>query len=854
MVIAYAFVLVYGIVLSLAPSVRTHNVSADILWQHWLGILVWGTGFFLLAQYIRKTLPRADIFILPITTLLSGLGLLTIWRLSPTLGVKQTVWLATSILLIFIGLKFKTLLEFLKQYKYLWLTLGLLLTLLTLFFGVNPYGGSGPRLWLKVLNIYFQPSEPLKLLLIAYLSAYFAQYNPLERRFLPSIFPTIIMAALGLLVLVVQRDLGTAIVLMLIYAIMLMVTTQRRRLLWILPLVFILLAITAYSSINIVKSRIDTWLDPWQNTNGSSYQIIQALIAIASGGIFGTGPGMGSPGLVPVVVSDFVFSAIAEELGLLGTIAVTLLFLLFTVQAMIISLRAKSDFNRYLALGISSYFTVQAVLIIGGNLGMLPLTGITLPFLSYGGSSLITNFVCVLLLLKISVADDPSTSKQAITKTIPRLGMLYAILFLAVTLINGYIVLIRGDELILRNENVRWSIYDRYIPRGKLLDANEEILVETAGKSGEFIRYLPHPPLSNTIGYTNALYGQSGLEAALYPYLRGLSGLSFQTIWWHQRLYSQPPPGLDIKLTLNLPMQKSTDALMGNTNGAVILMNAKTGEIYVSASHPYFDANDIEENWEMLISDPASPFLNRVTQGSYPLGTASTPLLLSILRENDAARFTALETSSKLDSVCAAGIISEQTSTTILQAGCSQANFELASSISSKDLLASLERLGFMQSFEFLLPLHIPAKPSEPIEYVPSFFIDETRFLVSPIQMARFAAVLSNQGNLLTPLLTNSYKDEYGNWTSFPLPEQGNAVLDPKATQEVTNFLRSGTNAYWYALGHATDIEGLTITWYIGGTLPEWQGSPLAVAIVLEENNPELALLLGQQLLTGSTK
>lgn len=851
MLIACGFVVIYGFVLSLAPSVRTHDASAEPLWQHWIGIVIWIVGVLSLTIEIKRSLPASDPYVLPITALLSGLGMLTVWRLSPALGVKQTIWLALGVLIIILGLRVNTLLEFLQRYKYFWLTLGLLLTFLTLIWGVNPYGAHGPRLWLRVLNFYFQPSEPLKLLMIVYLAAYFAHYNPAERRFFASIVPTLIMAILALLILVIQRDLGTASIMVLIYAVMLMVTTQRRRLLWIVPLLFIGMALTAYASIDIVKVRVDTWLNPWQNTSGPSYQIIQSLIAIASGGFFGTGPGLGSPGLVPVAVSDFVFSAIAEELGLLGTSVVILIFLILSIQSLKISLQAKSGFNRYLALGISVYFTVQTILIIGGNLGMLPLTGITLPFLSYGGSSLVTNFVCILLLLKISKEDEELQTYTIKSKSISRLGLVFSGLFFAVILINGYIVLVRGNALILRDENSRWSIYDRYIPRGNILDSNETLLVETIGESGAYQRNLPHVPLSNTIGYTNAIYGQSGLESSLYPYLRGLSGLSFNSVWWHQRLYSQPPAGLDIKLTLNLRLQKTVDDILGDSRGAVVLMNAKTGELYVLASHPYFDANAVEDDWEELINDPRSPFLNRATQGSYPLGTANNSLLLTLFAENYTESYTPPNTSSKLDSICSAAILGEDTSIAALQAGCNQANYELASKLSSEELGVSLNRLGFNSSYEFPLPLHIPSPPIEQLESIPGFFLDETNFLVSPIQMARFAAVLTNEGELPVPLLTNSYKDEFGKWISFPLSESGKTVLTPNVTDEVKNLLQAGSASFWYGLGHATDLDGQIITWYIGGTLPDWQGSPLAIAMVLEENNPQLAIQIGEQLLKG---
>lgn len=852
MLLATLFMLAYGVALSLAPSVRTHDASATPLWQHWIGILAWLIGFLLLTDQINRVLPTSNPFILPLTAILSGWGLMTIWRLSTQMGLKQTVWLSLGIILVLVGLRIQNLSELLRRYKYVWLTLGIILTFLTLFLGVNPYG-TGPRLWLPVFNIYFQPSEPLKLLLIIYLSAFFSDYHRTERRFLPSILPTIVMAVLTCVLLIAQHDLGTASILIFIYVIMLMITTQRRRLLWMVPLLFILASFVAYQMSDIVKLRIDTWLDPWQNTDGSSYQIVQGLIAIASGGFSGTGPGLGSPGLIPVAVSDFIFSAIAEEFGLIGSTALLLLFMLFTFHSIKISMAARANFQRYLALGIGAYFAIQSFLIIGGNLGMLPLTGVTLPFLSYGGSSLLTNLVCMLLLLKISAEDEIPLSKPVSVKPFAVLGMIFSGMFLIAILVNGYITIWQGKELILRAENPRWSIYDRYIPRGSLVDSNEEPLVETIGESGSYARQILHVPLSNTIGYTNAVYGQSGLEASLYAYLRGLTGLPYQTIWWHQRLYNQPPPGLDIKLTVNLPLQKAADQLMQGTNSAVVLMNAMTGEIYVIASYPYFDASTLDADWSSLVSDSSSPLLNRATQGAYPLGTASIPILLAGIAENNAPSLSSLDISSIIDKYCYPALQDNDSPLPGVQFGCNQAYSELTALISGDDLLKTTGNLGFFTVFDFQLPISlIDPTPSEIVD-PKDFFMDNSSFLVSPLQMARLASALTNQGELPIPTLVNSYKNEVGEWITFPVPEKSAPVLSSYTTSQITNLLQAGSSPYWFNTGHATDLDGQIITWYIGGTLPEWQGSPLAVAIVLEENEPRLAQEIGELLLTGSS-
>ena len=177
---------------------------------------------------------------------------------------------------------------------------------------------------------------------------------------------------------------------------------ETRRFLWIIPLAAVLAGIVGYFVFDVVRERIDIWLNPWAQSTGNAYQLIQAQIAIAAGGLAGTGPGLGSPLFIPVAVSDFIIPAVSEETGLLGTAAVVLMMMFLVVRGISIAQSAKTTFGRYLAFGIAAYFGLQTFIIASGNLGLLPLTGMTFPFFSYGGSSLVTNLVAVMILLKIS--------------------------------------------------------------------------------------------------------------------------------------------------------------------------------------------------------------------------------------------------------------------------------------------------------------------------------------------------------------------------------------------------------------------------------------------------------------------
>jgi len=408
--LAAFFLLLYAAALTLAPLARARTWQRPHVWQVWLALLLWGLTFGLAGRQLRRTLPHSDPYLLPVVALLSGWGLLAITRLRPVFGLRQALWLTASGSLLMLALRLPSRLDFLRRYKYLWLSSGLALTGLTLALGTNPLG-YGPRLWLGCCGLYLQPSEPLKLLLIIFLAAYFADrvpalllnpHTPGRAPFAPLLLPTVALTGVALALLLTQRDLGTASIFLCLYAAMLYLATGQRRILAAAAAALLLAALGGYALFQVVRVRVDAWLNPWLDPSGNSYQIVQSLLAVASGGLLGRGPGLGSPGLVPVAHSDFIFAAIAEESGLVGVIGLLALLALLVQRGLRAALAAATPYHRYLAAGISAYLGAQSILIIGGTLRLLPLTGVTLPFVSYGGSSLLTSFVALAILLHIS--------------------------------------------------------------------------------------------------------------------------------------------------------------------------------------------------------------------------------------------------------------------------------------------------------------------------------------------------------------------------------------------------------------------------------------------------------------------
>jgi len=342
-----------------------------------------------------------------------------IQRLHPALAARDPVYanLAQK-QLIYLGVGLATLwgtviifrrLDWLRRYKYTWLLLSLALLAVTMVFGQEI---NGAKLWLTIGPVQVQPSEIVKVTLVTFMAGYlddkrellgsswrlgFVRLPPI-----PYLIPMALMWIASLAVLVVQNDLGAALLFFGIFLTMLYVASGRAVYVIIGLASFSAACWGAYQLFDRIGIRVQNWLDPWQDPLDTGYQQVQSDFALATGGLIGVGLGKGQSYYIPEVQTDFVFSALGEELGLLGTLGVLALYLLLVMRGFAIGLRAQDGFARLVAIGLSSIIALQTIIIVGGVLRLIPLTGITLPFISYGGSSLLTNFLIVGLLLHIS--------------------------------------------------------------------------------------------------------------------------------------------------------------------------------------------------------------------------------------------------------------------------------------------------------------------------------------------------------------------------------------------------------------------------------------------------------------------
>lgn len=388
-----------------------HRLTADLLLLPWLAAVIVGAFF---TQFILGRRDGTDLTLFPAAMLLASLGLIMIGRLKPALFLTQMRWLLLGLIvylfLVFLGERFLRLLS----YPYLLGVFCLLLLCSALFFGTE-IGGS--RNWIVFGPFAVQPSEFGKIVIIMFLAAYLTEHREvltlprhrllwLKLPVLRFIAPLLLIWGIAILMFVVQRDLGSALLFFGIAVSMTYMATGRKSYVALAFAFFLGAAALSYSFFSHVRVRFNIWLDPWSDPSGSAYQVVQSLFALGSGGVWGAGFAHGHPNSIPEVHTDFIFAAIAEELGLLGSLGVMLVFALFFYRAIRIALACREGTRMLLAAGIAVVFLLQAFIIIAGVTKFLPLTGITLPFVSYGGSSMIASFMLLGILTVLSKKEN----------------------------------------------------------------------------------------------------------------------------------------------------------------------------------------------------------------------------------------------------------------------------------------------------------------------------------------------------------------------------------------------------------------------------------------------------------------
>lgn len=634
---------------------------------------------------VRIFAPGADPAILPVVFTLSGIGITFVTRLQPDASLGQVIFLFLGVALMVGTLAVVKNLEVIKRYKYVLGIAGIILLVLPMFIGTEIYGS---KLWIKIGGFQFQPGEFAKVLIVLFLAGYLAENRELLSisnrtvlgiKFprLRLLYPLFIVWGVCLLVVAFERDLGSALLFYTIFLIMLYVATGR------VSYVIIGLALLAvgafgmYQIMSHVQVRVAIWLDPFSDAQNLGYQIVQSLFSLADGGLAGVGIGKGMADIIPVVASDMIFAAIGEEMGLLGGSAVLLLFMLFAVRGLTTAARAKSDLAAFSAAGLTAAISFQAFTIVGGVTKLIPLTGVTLPFMSQGGSSLLASFVIVALLLRAGdeatgrsteiantstdlatagyrttvrgshmrrpALDTPESGllgRVALANRLTRTVFLFTALFAVLIGNITYIQVIKASEYQDMPSNNHTINKARFIKRGSIITANGLTLAESIQQAdGTYARSYPNGNLAaHVVGYYSQQYGTMGIENTQNDTLTGSKDYSS----WQNALNSLAgisEPGNSVQLTIDSRIQRAAEQALAGRVGAIVALDPRSGAVLAWASAPTFDNTNIQAAIEAANASGGADtsMYDRATLALYTPGSTFKVLTLASALENGLA-------------------------------------------------------------------------------------------------------------------------------------------------------------------------------------------------------------------------
>ena len=511
----------------------------------------------------------------------------------------------------------------------------------------------GAKLAITIGSFSIQPAEFVKIIYVMFIASMFNASDSFKR-----VLVTTFAAAFHVVILVASKDLGAALIFFVVYVFMLYDATRK----WYYILAGMLAgsgaAVVAYRLFAHIRVRVLIWLDPWTYIEDRGYQIAQSLFSIGTGSWFGTGLNEGSPNMIPVHEKDIIFSALAEEFGIIFCIGLILLCLNCLVLILNVATMCRTQFYRLVAVGIGITYAFQVFLTIGGGIKLIPLTGVTLPFVSYGGSSMIGSIIMFAIVNGMYIMRESDTSVQ--TKTVKgkkvrtkkkkdvdiaeeknrdvETTVIMIVFSLLFALLAGYLVwfnIVKAPEILKNPYNTRANAQEEKVSRGSIMANNGSILAYTQiDETGSESRVYPYGRVfSHVVGMSTR--GKTGIEGMCNTYLlRSDNNIVSKA---YTELSGKKLVGNNVVTTLDVQLQKAAYLAMENNKGAIVVMEPSTGKILAMVSKPDYNPNDAIDQWETWLSYASndSVLLNRATQGLYPPGSTFKMLTaLQYVREN----------------------------------------------------------------------------------------------------------------------------------------------------------------------------------------------------------------------------
>lgn len=842
---------------------------------------------------LRKFAPAADPAILPICFALSSIGIAFVTRLAPDLAVRQVAWLVLGIIFMIAVIIFMKNMDKTANYKYTLMVIGLILLLSPLLPGIgNEIYGS--RIWLSIGSFSFQPGEIAKIFIVLFLAGYLAQNREMLSVFThkvgpfkfpdrSTLLPLLIMWLLSMAIVVFEKDLGSALIVYFVFLTMLYVASGKKFYLVVGLLTIAIGAVILFFFFSHVQVRVDTWLDPFADPTNTGYQLVQSIFSMADGGLFGVGIGSGLADNIPIVESDFIFAAIAEETGLLGAAGLLLLYLCFAIRGLVTAARAKSDVSSFIAVGLTATIVLQAFIIVGGVTRLIPLTGLTLPFVSQGGSSLLASFIAVGFLLKCG---DQSTGVESeiasgtgnisaegvlgrvslgkrITNTMIAFSVLFALLVANLTMI----MVVQADEYKNMPINNHTLVKESKTERGTISTYDNVVLAQSVEQSdGTYKRVYPAGTLAaHVVGYASEKFGTAGIESSYNDTLKGQRNYASWTDVLNAST-GNSAAGNDVKLTINSTIQKAAQDALEGFSGACVVIDPKTGAVLALASSPTYNAADIETLLQNSSnSSDSSALYNRATQALYPPGSTFKIVTLTGALENNVATESSIFKAPGSMKIGNGDITNfngrsygEITLARATEVSANTVYAQLGVEMGAAMLVKTAEDFGFDQDIKFDLPLakSLMPKPEEMTEWETAWAaagepVGEHESPAGPqstvLEMAMVGCAIANNGAIQKPYLIDSIYNAEGkcSFTASPstLMTATNSATANRVKSVLEGVVASGT-------GGAAAVSGVKIagktgtaetgkpiddSWFVG--IGPSENSRVVVAIVLEEGS-----------------
>lgn len=821
--------------------------------------------------------PEGSRILTSLVCMLMVIGFVVLARLSIGKANRQFLILALGTVLMavipYIMKKWKAL----RKFAWLYGVAGVLLLLVVLILAETSYGA---KLSIALLGVSFQPSEFVKISYVFFIAAMFEVRNDWKQ-----VVKTGILAAIHILILVASTDLGSALIFSLVFVFMVYVATKKPIYLFGGLLAGAAASYTAYQLFSHIQTRVTAWLDPWSVIESKGYQIAQSLFAIGTGGWFGVGLNKGSPSQIPVVEQDFFFSAIAEEMG--GLVAICVIFICLGCLLLIlnIAIQMHSCFYRYMALGLACEYGIQVFLTIGGAMKLIPSTGVTIPFVSYGGSSMLSSLIMYGIIqgLYISESDQRTLQKEELEEKEEKIAIkdfkitqknwlertnrnreLYLVLYLFTGLFVlmpcylGYFLLVESREVINNPYNLRQEEFAKKVIRGSILTADGEVIAQTKlEEDGTEIREYPFENLfSHVVGYSQS--GKDGLEKIYNFQLLTSDVPIYEKI--ANELKGEKVRGNQVVTTFNTTLQKAASEALDGKKGAVVVMEPSTGKILAMVSKPDYNPNRIEEIWESLSKDSnteQSYLLNRATQGRYPPGSTFKILTaLEYLREfpEEVSDFSYYcEGSYEYHGAViqcyhknAHGMISFETA---FAKSCNGAFASIASRLSSKRFTDLCEDFLFNRDLPIALSYvssQFQYQEDSPEWEVMQTAIGQGTVEMTPLHQAMVAATIANDGVMMKPYLVDRITDANGYTKKKYKPQKYREPISLEEAEKLTEWMTlcvtDGTG--YHAMSENYSVAGKTGTaewdpkkeahsWFVGFAPAE--APEIVVSVIVEE-------------------